>query len=41
MIHLGATSNFVGDNTDLIVLRDAFDILLPKLANCNNFFSKI
>lgn len=34
IIHLGATSCFVGDNTDLIVLRDGFDILLPKLARC-------
>ncbi|XP_030649304.1 adenylosuccinate lyase isoform X1 [Chanos chanos] len=32
IIHLGATSCFVGDNTDLIMLRDGFDILLPKLA---------
>ncbi|KAJ8681738.1 hypothetical protein QAD02_017530 [Eretmocerus hayati] len=31
IIHLGATSCFVGDNTDLIQLRDGFDILLPKL----------
>lgn len=34
IIHLGATSCFVGDNTDLIVIRDAFDILLPKLSRC-------
>ncbi|XP_065826812.1 adenylosuccinate lyase-like [Oscarella lobularis] len=34
IIHLGATSCYVTDNTDLIVLRDAFDILLPKLARC-------
>ncbi|KAK2572008.1 Adenylosuccinate lyase [Acropora cervicornis] len=34
IIHLGATSCYVGDNTDLIVLRDAFNILLPKLARC-------
>ncbi|XP_073405702.1 adenylosuccinate lyase [Dendrobates tinctorius] len=32
IIHLGATSCYVGDNTDLIVLRDGFDLLLPKLA---------
>jgi adenylosuccinate lyase len=31
-IHLGATSCFVGDNTDLITLRDGLDLLLPKLA---------
>ncbi|KAK0085601.1 hypothetical protein PV325_004783 [Microctonus aethiopoides] len=32
IIHLGATSCYVGDNTDLLVLRSGFDILLPKLA---------
>ncbi|MHC5068009.1 MAG: adenylosuccinate lyase, partial [Planctomycetota bacterium] len=32
IIHLGATSCYVGDNTDLIVLRDALDLLAPKLA---------
>uniref|UniRef100_A0A8C8GAC6 Adenylosuccinate lyase n=1 Tax=Oncorhynchus tshawytscha TaxID=74940 RepID=A0A8C8GAC6_ONCTS len=32
IIHLGATSCYVGDNTDLIMLRDGFGILLPKLA---------
>ncbi|CAL1678695.1 unnamed protein product [Lasius platythorax] len=33
IIHLGATSCYVGDNTDLLILRQGFDILLPKLAN--------
>ncbi|MCP4810163.1 MAG: adenylosuccinate lyase [Proteobacteria bacterium] len=33
IIHLGATSCYVGDNTDLVVLRDALDALIPKLAN--------
>jgi adenylosuccinate lyase len=34
IIHLGATSCFVTDNADLILIRDAFDLLLPKLARC-------
>ncbi|KAJ7362126.1 hypothetical protein OS493_013217 [Desmophyllum pertusum] len=34
IIHLGATSCYVGDNTDLIVIKDAFNIILPKLARC-------
>ena len=33
IIHLGATSCYVGDNTDLLVLSEALDLLLPKLAN--------
>ena len=32
IIHLGATSCFVTDNTDLIVIRNGLDILLPKVA---------
>jgi adenylosuccinate lyase len=34
IIHLGATSCYVTDNADLIMIRDGLDILLPKLARC-------
>eukprot|EP00127_Corallochytrium_limacisporum_P005535 Clim_evm52s207 gene=Clim_evmTU52s207 len=40
IIHLGATSCYVGDNTDLIVLRDGLDILRVKLARVISRLSK-
>lgn len=33
IIHLGATSCYVGDNTDVIVMRDAMEIVRRKLIN--------
>jgi adenylosuccinate lyase len=32
IIHLGATSCFVGDNTDLIIMREGLELLAGKLA---------
>lgn len=32
IIHLGATSCYVGDNTDLLIMREAFEIIEKKLA---------
>ena len=44
IIHLGATSCYVGDNTDIIVMRDAMEIVHRKLvnviANLANFAEK-
>jgi adenylosuccinate lyase len=33
IIHLGATSAYVGDNTDLLQIREAFGLILKKLVN--------
>ncbi|MDO4478149.1 MAG: adenylosuccinate lyase [Lachnospiraceae bacterium] len=33
IIHLGATSCYVGDNTDVIIMRDALDLVHKKLVN--------
>ena len=33
IIHLGATSCYVGDNTDVIIMRDALNIVKRKLVN--------
>lgn len=44
IIHLGATSCYVGDNTDIIILRRACELLLPKAAkvikNLSDFADK-
>ncbi|BES99961.1 Adenylosuccinate [Nesidiocoris tenuis] len=39
IIHLGATSCYVGDNTDIIIIRDGLEILLPKLATCIHYLT--
>lgn len=40
IIHLGATSAFVGDNTDLIQIKDGLDIIKTKLVNVISEMSK-
>ena len=33
IIHLGATSCYVGDNTDLIIMKEALELIAKKIAN--------
>jgi len=40
IIHLGATSCFVGDNADLIIMREGLQILAGKLACLIDFLAK-
>jgi len=40
IIHLGATSCFVGDNADLIIIREALQITTGKLAAVINLLAK-
>ena len=40
IIHLGATSCYVGDNTDVIIMRDALYVVRRKLINVLNNLAK-
>ena len=40
IIHLGATSCYVGDNTDVIIMRDALQVVRRKLLNVLSNFAK-
>ena len=40
IIHLGATSCYVGDNTDVIIMRDALQIVRRKLLNVMSNLAK-
>jgi adenylosuccinate lyase len=40
IIHLGATSCYVGDNTDVIIMRDAMNVIRRKLINVIALLSK-
>lgn len=40
IIHLGATSCYVGDNTDIIVMTEALNLVRVKLVNVMNELSK-
>lgn len=36
IIHLGATSAYVGDNTDLIIIKEAFNLIIVGIVNTVN-----
>lgn len=40
IIHLGATSCYVGDNTDIIIMKEALELVKKKLINLIDILSK-
>ena len=40
IIHLGATSCYVGDNTDIIIMKEALELVKKKLVNLIDILSK-
>jgi len=40
IIHLGATSAYVGDNTDVIVIREALELIKVKIVNLMSVLAK-
>ena len=40
IIHLGATSCYVGDNTDVVIMRDALQVVRRKIINVLNNLAK-
>jgi len=40
IIHLGATSNFINDNVDSIIIKQSFQIIFNKLQDIINLFQK-
>ena len=40
IIHLGATSCYVGDNADIIIMRDALELIRRRLLNTMDLLAK-